>query len=81
MKCPDCGIKLDASKTLVPGVEVNRCGTCKTFRIKGDDVALPGGPGVMDCLRFRASEVMAKRRHKEMIESDISDPRWEHRTQ
>ena len=66
---------------LIPGVEVNRCRACGTFRIKDDTEVIRGGSDIMDRLRVRASEVLAERRHKEMIESEIDDPRWEKWTQ
>jgi hypothetical protein len=62
---------------LIPGVEVFRCRPCGVFRIKGSDHVVSGGNDSMDRLRELAYEVLAERRHKEMIESDIDDPRWE----
>jgi hypothetical protein len=81
MKCPECGILQDHSPMLIPGVVVFRCRPCGTFRIKDDDQVIYGGDGVMDRLRARGHEVLADRRYKEMIESDIEDPRWENWTQ
>lgn len=77
MKCPDCGHPQDRSDTLVPGVIVFRCRDCHAFRIGGDDQVVCGGTNVMDRLRSRANEVLAERRHNEMIESDSDDQRWE----
>lgn len=80
MKCPDCGTFIsvaDRSTRMFPPLEVLRCRTCGTFRFAGDEVAIPGGSGSMDCLRGRASDILSERRAKEMLESDISDPRWE----
>lgn len=77
MKCPDCGNPQDMSTSLIPGVEVLRCRPCRKFRIKDDERVVPCGAGSMDRLRVLAHEILAERRHKEMIESDIEDPRWE----
>lgn len=77
MKCPDCGVPQDRSELLVPGVVIFRCRACRAFRIGGDDQVVCGGSDVMDRLRIRAHEVLAERRHEEMIESDSDDPRWE----
>ena len=77
MKCPDCGRPQDMSEILVPGVVVFRCRACRTFRIGGDDQVILGGSDVMGRLRCRAHEVLAERRHEEMISSDSDDPRWE----
>ena len=82
MKCPECGVPQNCSTSMVPGVEVFRCRGCSTFRIKGDDnFIITGGSGVMDRIRSRAFEVLARHRHQEMIESDSDDPRWEKWTQ
>ena len=77
MKCLSCSSPQDRSATLIPGVVVLRCKTCKTLQIEGDTISFPGGDGVMDELRKRAQEILGERRHKEMVESDIDDPRWE----
>lgn len=77
MKCPDCGALQDRSTLLVMGLEVQRCHKCRTYRIKDDDQVFAAGDGVIKRLRDRGNEILAARRHREMLESDISDPRWE----
>ena len=81
MLCQDCGQFQDSSKTLVLGVTVYRCRSCRRFHIEGSDVSVEGGDGAMDRLRSIANDILSERRHKEMIESDITDPRWETWTQ
>ena len=77
MKCPSCHGPQRRSETMLPGLSVMGCRNCNAFVIEGDDRPVQGGPDAIAQLRVRAKQMEDERRMRELIESDISDSRWE----
>ena len=67
--CIRCHQPAQLKKGMLEGHDVLRCKACKILWIDGDNAPCQD----IDDLK-RAAEAI--RRHNEMMDSDISDPRW-----
>lgn len=67
--CPECGGLQDRKEGVIEGHVVLGCKACKLFWLEGDHQSCKN---VNDLKR--AAEAI--KRHNEMMESDINDPRW-----
>lgn len=66
------------SQTLVEGSTVLGCRNCRQFCVEGSDRWVVANEGFRLLLRLMAAELKdAQETTKAIMESDISDPRWE----
>jgi len=76
MNCPICNAPLDRSDRLIEGAVILRCRQCRTFQLDGDTKTFAPGGDLVGQLRRRQIELDEAKVDKEVIESDIADPRW-----
>ncbi|HEV3311522.1 MAG TPA: hypothetical protein VG815_13500 [Chloroflexota bacterium] len=77
MTCPKCYRPAERSKTLITGDTVFRCKPCNLFTVKDGSRWIPDGPPLVAALRFLAQiRDDDAERQRQIMESDISDPRW-----
>jgi hypothetical protein len=67
---------LDRSERLIEGAVVLRCRQCRTFRLDGDSKTFSPVGDLIGQLRRRQIQLDEAKVDKELIESDITDPRW-----
>lgn len=89
--CPRCAGRLlsdkDAPAPMLKDLKmpVQSCRRCKRYRIKGDDRWIQDEGDItvtVSAVRERAMAIIQERddherRMRDMLESDISDPRWQ----
>jgi len=76
--CPLCHEELNATDRndrMIVGSFVLRCRPCKVYWIEGD-TELFSGPDSLKNLTKRAITLMAVKVDREIMTSDIDDPRW-----
>ena len=74
--CSICNMPLDRSDRLIEGAVVLRCRQCRTFRLDGDTMVFAPDGDLIGQLRRRQIQLDEAKVDKEVIESDIADPRW-----
>jgi hypothetical protein len=86
--CPNCESGLTRSTKIVEGATVVRCGSCRRYWLEGDSyVVTQGDPegsrdadyvvGLLEARHAVLSAFSEEARTAALIESDITDPRWE----
>lgn len=82
MNCPSCQREFDRSTSILArlGAVLLRCRSCQVYQIEGDDYIFRGRDSAKDVVKraelIREWQNEVARRHQEMIETDITDPRW-----
>ncbi len=77
--CPRCGGRLDRSDRIIPDIVIIRCAPCRRYMLADDDrwYEAPTHDEVLTLLSARHEAMIRdEQRHIDLIESDISDPRW-----
>ncbi len=80
--CPECGGELSRTSKLIPGEMVIACRPCKRFQLQGDVwIDVDNVHDIRQALAERVEALKTEQspegRYRQMIESDIEDPRWE----
>ncbi len=80
--CPRCGGELSRTSKLIPGEMVIACRPCKRYQLQGDiwfDVVEGKDlrATLMERLQKLKTEESPEGRYRQMMDSDIDDPRWE----
>jgi len=77
MNCPKCHQLAERSKRIINGQTVFRCKPCNLFTVKDGSRWIPDGPDLVAALRLLAQiRDEEAERFRQMMQSDISDPRW-----
>ncbi len=80
--CPQCNGELSRTSKLIPGEMVTACRVCKRYQLQGDvwidaDHVQDVRTALLERLETLKTEQSPEGRYRQMIESDIEDPRWE----
>ncbi len=80
--CPECGGELSRTAKLIPGETVVACRRCKRYQLQGDqwidaEHVQDVRTALLERLEALKTEQSPEGRYRQMMESDIEDPRWE----
>ncbi len=80
--CPECGGELSRTAKLIPGETVVACRRCKRYQLEGDVCIYAADvqdvrTALLERLETLKTEQSPEGRYRQMIESELDDPRWE----
>ncbi len=77
INCPKCSGPVQSSERFVPGHPAYACRSCRLWWVDGHADPIKPGQDLAKAIRLVLGIVEEKRTADEqMMESDISDPRW-----
>jgi hypothetical protein len=75
--CPSCNLPVQVSTRIVEGYPVYACRSCRSWWVEGHPDPIPPGPDLAKAIRLIVGITEGKKAaYQQMMESDISDPRW-----